>query len=399
MVVNLQEQTKIASDQEKITAKDEAESKKIYNEVSEIKSGCEEILAEAMPALHSATKALNTLDVKDIGEMKMYQTPPEDLVMVLNAVCLLKKIPQSWESAKKEMGNPKAFLNSLVEFDKDNIQDGQLKKLKKFVNDPKFTPDNIGKKSVAGKSMCMWVKAMDKYSEVRKIVIPKQEALKVAEAQLAEAQKTLAVKQAELQKVRNKIAALEAEYNASQQELDRLTRQKQTIEIQLQRASKLVVGLADESKRWAESIEELKADEINMLGNTVLASGFISYLGCFTNKYRKQLVAQWMTFCKEKDLKYAFDFSVVKILGDSVVIRDWQLKGLPGDSLSIDNGIIATSAKRWPLIIDPQSQGNKWIKNMEKENNLQVIKLSNPKFLNICDTSIRLGYSVLLENI
>lgn len=50
-------------------------------------------------------------------------------------------------------------------------------------------------------------------------------------------------------------------------------------------------------------------------------------------------------------------------------------------------------------MIDPQSQGNKWIKNMEKENNLQVIKLSNPKFLNICDTAIRLGYSVLLENI
>ena len=67
--------------------------------------------------------------------------------------------------------------------------------------------------------------------------------------------------------------------------------------------------------------------------------------------------------------------------------------------MSIDNGIIATSAKRWPLMIDPQSQGNKWIKNMEKENNLQVIKLSNPKFLNICDTAIRLGYSVLLENI
>ena len=36
---------------------------------------------------------------------------------------------------------------------------------------------------------------------------------------------------------------------------------------------------------------------------------------------------------------------------------------------------------------------------MEKENNLQVIKLTNPKFLNICDNSIRLGYPVLLENI
>lgn len=36
---------------------------------------------------------------------------------------------------------------------------------------------------------------------------------------------------------------------------------------------------------------------------------------------------------------------------------------------------------------------------MEKENNLQVIKLSNPKFLQIVETSIRMGLPVLLENI
>jgi len=36
---------------------------------------------------------------------------------------------------------------------------------------------------------------------------------------------------------------------------------------------------------------------------------------------------------------------------------------------------------------------------MEKENNLQVIKLSNPKFLQIVETGIRMGLPVLLENI
>lgn len=68
--------------------------------------------------------------------------------------------------------------------------------------------------------------------------------------------------------------------------MDSLGRQKQDIELKLERAEKLVVGLADESKRWQVAIEALKEDLDNMLGNTVLASGFLSYSACFTQRYR-----------------------------------------------------------------------------------------------------------------
>ena len=94
------------------------------------------------------------------------------------------------------------------------------------------------------------------------------------------------------------------------------------------------------------------------------------------------------------------DWSLQKVLGDSLKIRTWNIQGLPADDLSIDNGIITTYPdSRWPLIIDPQTQGNRWIKNKEKDNSLKVIKLSNAKFLLTIETAIKMGFSVLLENI
>ena len=46
-------------------------------------------------------------------------------------------------------------------------------------------------------------------------------------------------------------------------------------------------------------------------------------------------------------------------------MRDWNTQGLPSNPFSLENGIIVTRGQRWPLLIDPQGQGLRWIRNME----------------------------------
>lgn len=92
-------------------------------------------------------------------------------------------------------------------------------------------------------------------------------------------------------------------------------------------------------------------------------------------------------------------FSLILTLGEPVLIRTWNIFGLPADNFSVENGIIIFSATRWPLMIDPQGQANKWIKAMEKENNISIIKLSNANYLNTLKLAIEHGLPVLLENI
>jgi len=277
MVEDLEIQSKDAAEIEKTTAIEEAASKKIYTEVMAIKSECEAILGEAMPALNKALAALDTLDKKDIVEMKMYTTPPEDLVLVLSAVMLLLGKAENWDTAKKEMNNPAAFISSLQTYNKDSIKPKLHKAIKSYTGNPRFKPEDIKKKSAAGESLCMWVHAMDK-----KIVTPKEEALAVAEKQLTAAQADLKGKQQALQLVRDKINRLQNNYKAQQQMLEDLNRQKETTEIQLMRAGKLVGGLKDESVRWGLAIKGLEKELVNLMGNTILAAGYVSYVGTFT---------------------------------------------------------------------------------------------------------------------
>lgn len=54
----------------------------------------------------------------------------------------------------------------------------------------------------------------------------------------------------------------------------------------------------------------------------------------------------------------------MQTLGNPIEMRDWQMNDLPSDSVSIDSAILAQKCSRWPLMIDPQTQANKWIKKM-----------------------------------
>ena len=53
------------------------------------------------------------------------------------------------------------FIKSLIHFDKDNISDKVLKKIGAYCAQPDFQPDIIGRVSLAAKSLCMWVRAME----------------------------------------------------------------------------------------------------------------------------------------------------------------------------------------------------------------------------------------------
>lgn len=116
-------------------------------------------------------------------------------------------------------------------YDKDNIKESLLKKLKKYTNNPSFEPTSIAKKSKAAESLCLWARALDNYSAVMKVIKPKQASLEKSEGELKIAQDELRGKQASLNKVKELIRTLQSNYNKSLRTLEELNAQKQKIEV------------------------------------------------------------------------------------------------------------------------------------------------------------------------
>ncbi|KAL1453423.1 hypothetical protein WDU94_007563, partial [Cyamophila willieti] len=126
--------------------------------------------------------------------------------------------------------------------------------------------------------------------------------------------------------------------------------------------------------------------------------GIITYLGAFTVDYRNDLIDQWKLLSSTVQIPFTLNFSMINTLGDAVKIRSWNINGLPVDNYSIENGIILFNSNKWPLLIDPQGQANKWLKNVEK-GQLVVVKLTEATMMRNLEKAIRDGQAVLLENI
>lgn len=113
-----------------------------------------------------------------------------------------------WGPSQRMLGDMK-FLDSLKTFDKDNIPAANIKRIRdKYITDRDFVPEKIKSASTACEGLCRWVRAMDVYDKVAKIVAPKKLALSGAENELAQQMEKLNAKRAELQIILDKLQKL-----------------------------------------------------------------------------------------------------------------------------------------------------------------------------------------------
>nr|XP_013047409.2 dynein axonemal heavy chain 1 isoform X1 [Anser cygnoides]XP_047928500.1 dynein axonemal heavy chain 1 isoform X1 [Anser cygnoides]XP_047928502.1 dynein axonemal heavy chain 1 isoform X1 [Anser cygnoides]XP_047928506.1 dynein axonemal heavy chain 1 isoform X1 [Anser cygnoides] len=409
----LQVDTAVAEETRNAVQAEEMKAKEKAQKAQAIADDAQKDLAEALPALDAALASLRKLNKNDVTEVRAMQRPPLGVKMVIEAVCIMKeikpkkvageklgsKVDDYWEPGRALLQDPGKFLDSLFKYDKDNIADTVIRAIQPYIDSKEFQPAAIAKVSKACTSICQWVRAMHKYHFVAKVVEPKRRAWREAEEDLRATQQVLEAAKERLRDVESGIAVLQAKYKSCIAKKEELEMKCEQCQQRLDRADTLINNLADEKVRWQDTVENLDYKINNIAGDVLVAAGFVAYLGPFTGHYRIALCKEWLSQLSENNIPHTKEPNLISTLGDPVEIRSWQIAGLPNDTLSVENGVITQFSQRWTHYIDPQGQANKWIKNLEKVNSLEVAKLSDRDFLCSLEKAITFGKPFLLENV
>eukprot|EP00796_Vickermania_ingenoplastis_P010528 gene10529-7314_t len=399
LMERVEKEQEIAEVKRKECAAEEAEASGTQAEADGIQEECQLELDKAMPILKAAEDALADLNQDAIREVRSFKVPNDGVKLVLGAVLtLLREKNTGWDRAKVVMSNMN-FIKMLQEYDKDSLDEKIIRSLQPFLTKPEFRPENVKKSSIACMSLSMWVSAMASYYSVVKIVRPKQERLKEATAKAEAAAAVVAEAQERLRETMEKVAGLQRKMQETIVEKKRLEDEMDLTTIRLERAEQLMSGLSSEQTRWSGAIASLAADKSVHVPKIAVAAGFVAYLGPFTSTYRERLIEEWSKRCTDLDLPLGDKKFELASIVDPVTIRTWSQKGLPPDAFSVENGVIATKSQRWCLCIDPQGQAVNWIRMMERDNNLRVIKLTEPNYMRTLENAIRVGLPVLIENV
>eukprot|EP00767_Chilomastix_cuspidata_P003879 gnl/Chilomastix_cuspidata/4008.p1 GENE.gnl/Chilomastix_cuspidata/4008~~gnl/Chilomastix_cuspidata/4008.p1 ORF type:complete len:4809 (-),score=800.22 gnl/Chilomastix_cuspidata/4008:14-12793(-) len=378
-----------------------AETEKLDIEKAEIQKMAQTAqhdLDIAMPALERARLALESLNKRDLSEIASFPSPPAAVQKLMNAVMVLLRAKPSWDESKRKLSQAD-FLQTLIQYDKDHVSEQVEKRVSKYVNDRDFTPEKVGRVSRAGKSLCMWVHAIYEYTQVFKVVKPMQDMVEKTQAALEEKMRALSQAKSELAKIMARIDELKARYSSAVAKKEKLRQESEELEIKLDRAAKLVTGLADERTRWTESIETLTENRSKIPGDCLLSAAFLSYSGPFLGRFRDLLIRKWRTSIRKNEIPASQSLVIQNYLATAPDIQKWQIQGLPSDSFSVDNGVLVTRAPRWPLFIDPQGQGVRWIKEYEKDNKMKVITFKMSDYVRQIESAVSFGIPVLIEDI
>lgn len=356
---------------------EEAKTTELATAANEIKEKAEKAFLLAKPKLENAQDALQKLSEQKISIMKNLKSPPIPVVLTGKVIIYMfkgekvdlfsdKDNESSWKKAVNVMNNVKRFLIDLKAFSNEtakNLDHNIKENVKKLIASGNFNVNDITESSSAAGNLADWAHNIIEFNEAFNIVKPLEEEKNKAEEIVRVKNKELEIVKEKVRLLVEKVATLEKKLQEAEEQERKVETERATYQRKLDASEKLVKGLSGENKRWSHSVEFLKTQKLTVIGDTLLAAEFVSYIAPFTSNFRYNLWHNcWIPDIINRKIPITEGITPLQILTKNSEMAKWKNQGLPEDEMSLQNATIITNCARWPLMIDPQLQGTNWLK-------------------------------------
>lgn len=164
------------------------------DELEEIISDLDAQLDQSSPVLDNARQSLNTLDLKDITELRSLKNPPLKVLQTTNAIMLILYREQTWKSFQKAVANPRNFISLLINYDLDNMPDEKIDELDDYIAKNGLTEiESIKTTSYSASNLASFIVNLKNYARIRQTLRPlfdrKKEAEEILTQKIVEIQK------------------------------------------------------------------------------------------------------------------------------------------------------------------------------------------------------------------
>ena len=134
-------------------------------------------------------------------------------------------------------------------------------------------------------------------------VAPKQAMAEKAAIDLEEANIKKATMEAEVAELNAALKVLQDKFQEVMDDKNAAEAEAAKCASKLDMANRLIAALGSESTRWANAIVELDASINQIIGDVLLASAFVSYVGPFNKKFRQKIIDEkFLPFFKTNNI-------------------------------------------------------------------------------------------------
>ena len=389
----------IKRDLEDVQKKLSDEEKKATDEkyqISQIDSSLQSELEILWDPIEKSKQYLKELSSDDVDELFSALESGTFRSVFLDAAKLLY-VPADEQFTEKGFG---FVINSMLNASPTSLNDSQIFPFIDFLAKNKPRADIICKVEdlYVAESIKLWCVSMEAFGKAKKSGNQKRQKGEQLKKRYGTRLETISEIKVQVEKFEQAMESVEESISLISAEMEADTKSIDEIESKIEKAEKIRRILSCDQETFKEAHEKFDEDNRKIIGNSILAAGFLVFYAPFTSNKRKTLRKSWEDLLSDAEVMFSENLNHIDFVeGENTLNKLYSLQ-FPQTQLIYENFLILSRKSDLVICIDPDDQSIPVISLASMESGTIVTHMNDSCLKKNMIQSIGRGESITIRN-